>query len=490
MANNIPAYRGLAYVVGIDDYENVTKLKNACNDARAIAKKFRDLNFYVMEDVDICRNAFIKRQKEFCERLQSVSVGVFYFAGHGVESGGVNYLLLKDSLASTPEDIKYNSFPLQDILNNMHASNCNMKIQIFDACRDNPFEGIRGIGSQKLAPINAPKGTLVAYSTSPGETAKDTGMGDNSIYTGALLQHLDVIGLPIEEFFKRVRTTVHNLTKGTQTSWEHTSLIGPFSFNDGMLIQSLNVGYPDEALKWTTWPISSRINKLKEDFLSGTYALQEIALGLFLKNQPQSYAREELFVIGRCIMRAASWNSFACIRFIEGTNLPSFFNGKENPLVDGMLYEIYFDDDGNFNGEHYQSDFLPILLRLCNVENVSCSFEFISQVLQPFSDRLLFIPSPKPIAVNLDVMLEDREMKTMSGGKLTGPTIVSVKCGQRELLNLEGNDFWIYTETKTKIKALREAVCKQYCVPDDFLKVTLSHPEIEEMYIKGGLVTL
>lgn len=484
-----PIYRGLAYIVGINDYDHVTKLKNAVNDAEAMVKKLETLNFYVMHDYDISRDCFISRQQEFCERLQSFSVGLFYFAGHGVECNGINYLLLKDSPAGKKENIIYNTFPLQDILNNMHSSGCRMKIQIFDACRANPFDGYRNYATQRLAPINAPSGTIVAYSTSPGEIAMDKGMGDNSIYTGALLQHMDTVGLPIEEFFKRVRTTVFNLTKGEQTSWEHTSLIDPFSFNNGMLIQSLNVGYPEVALKWNTWPSNSRISSLKTEFLSGTYSRQEMALSQFQKVAPNTYTREELFVLGRCILRAGSWNSFACLGFIEGHRLPNYFNGTENPLVDGMLYEIYFDDEGNLCTENYKVEMLEKLMRQCSSENVSCSFKFINSVLQPFAERIVFMPSDNPVAVNVDVLIEDREQMLWMGETKVLPTVISVKHEQKELLDDQSNEFWMYDMGCTKLKSIGSILCKQYCIPEGFLQITPNNQE-QDVYLKGGLVKL
>lgn len=240
-------HRGLAYVVGINEYQQANKLSNAVYDAKAIAAELKFLGFYVKESYDIDFMNFITEFDKFSKELSNFNVGLFFFAGHGVEFEGKNYLLLTDSSVESKTAIEHSTFDLQSIVNDMHKTGCKMNIQIIDACRNNPYGTGRGIASTNLAPVFAPQGTLIAYSTSPGETAMDGGMGKNSIYTGALLQHLKTKGLQIEDFFKQVRTTVYSLTAGKQTSWEHTSLIGKFCFNAGMLIHSISVGYPDEG---------------------------------------------------------------------------------------------------------------------------------------------------------------------------------------------------------------------------------------------------
>lgn len=127
-------------------------------------------------------------------------------------------------------------------------------------------------------------------------------------------------GLQIEDFFKQVRTTVYSLTGGKQTSWEHTSLIGKFCFNAGMLIHSLSVGYPDEAIKYEKWPANSRISQLKEDFLSGSFDKQRGALRKLKQLNPKDYTREEIFLLGRLVMWSAIENCFDCQSYVENAN--------------------------------------------------------------------------------------------------------------------------------------------------------------------------
>lgn len=289
-------YRGLAYIIGINEYTQTTKLSNAVFDAISMATELKTLGVYVIEAYDIDFMKFVAKFENFRKQLSEFNVGLFYFAGHGVEFEGKNYLLLSDSAIDNKTAIEHSTFDLQSIVKDMHDTGCKMNIQIIDACRNNPYGTNRGVATTNLAPVFAPQGTLIAYSTSPGEMAMDGGMGKNSIYTGALLQHLRTKGLQIEDFFKQVRTTVFSLSNGRQTSWEHTSLIGKFCFNAGMLIHSLSVGYPNNTIKYETWPEKSRISGLKDDLLSGTFDRQSSALQKIKKNGSQKVCKRRIIL--------------------------------------------------------------------------------------------------------------------------------------------------------------------------------------------------
>ena len=135
-------YRGLAYVVGINTYTQTRKLSNAVFDAQSIAAELKALGFYVIESYDIDFMNFIKQFEDFRSELSKFNVGLFYFAGHGVEFEGKNYLLLTDSSVENKTAIEHSTFDLQSIVSDMHKSGCKMNIQIIDACRDNPYEEV------------------------------------------------------------------------------------------------------------------------------------------------------------------------------------------------------------------------------------------------------------------------------------------------------------------------------------------------------------
>ena len=155
----------------------------------------------------------------------------FFYAGHGVQVNGHNYLLPADAKLDTEHDAEYDCVRADRVLAKMEGAGSKTNIVILDACRDNPFtrswrRGTQGAG---LAFMNAPSGSLIAYSTAPGKTALDGG-GRNSPYTAALLQHIDTPNITVLEMFQGVRSTVMTQSDGKQIPWESTSLRGNFYF--------------------------------------------------------------------------------------------------------------------------------------------------------------------------------------------------------------------------------------------------------------------
>src|SRR5665647_694808 len=218
----------LALLIGNAQYINSKdRLINSGNDAEDFGKKLLNLGFIVKKSIDCNEESFDREVQSFGEELKKFDVGLFYFSGHGLQIDGKNYLTSIDTSFVDSVSAKHSSFPLDQVIDYMQQANPIIKILILDACRNNPLPNqYRSIQDNGLAPIHAPKGTIIAFSTSPGETAMDYGSGRNSIYTGSLLNHIDDTNIPIEDFFKRVRTSVFTLSNGKQTSWEHTSLNG------------------------------------------------------------------------------------------------------------------------------------------------------------------------------------------------------------------------------------------------------------------------
>lgn len=487
-------HKGLALVIGINDYDQTTKLDKAVNDATAFKGALEKLNFYVK----FCTDCNIKKWDaivdEFTTELHEFDVGVFYFAGHGVELEGVNYLLAKDTPIDNASGIKRYSMQLQDIITKMHASGCEMNIVIIDACRDNPYGGSRtGIASMRLAPIFAPKGTIIAYSTSPGERAKDGGMGDNSIYTGAILQYIFEEELPVEELFKQVRTTVYALTKGEQTSWEHTSLIGKFSFNSGQLIHSQNLKYSPKVIVDKDFDISDPIiGNIVCDFRSYNYNIQASALARFSTIPLENLNNNQLFVIGRNILQAATGDCWDCINFLKNTTrLASYTKYGENHLLNGILYEIYFNSDGTFRSANWKNRHLNELMKLCKRKEFENSFLFIHGVLQPFAEKLLFIPSSNPQTTAINVLLRKDVYKNewMAEG-IERLFIESVKYENRELLTppTEKSPFSIFLPHIFNNKEeLETYLCEIYAIPNSYINLIFNVKNIDiELQLNQG----
>lgn len=219
----------VALVIGNSAYRGVPELRNPANDANAIAGRLKDMRFAVMPKLDTAKAAMEAAIGEFCESLaKSRGVGLFYFAGHGFQMGWRNYLVPVDAALSKGEDVAKNTVDLTTVLEGLRRAANPMNIVILDACRDNPFGGESRSG-KGLSQVDAPVGTLLAYATSPGNTASD-GDGANGLYTENLLREMRAPDAKIEDVFKRVRLNVRRASAGQQIPWESTSLEDDFYF--------------------------------------------------------------------------------------------------------------------------------------------------------------------------------------------------------------------------------------------------------------------
>ena len=218
----------VALVIGNSDYKTAP-LKNPVNDARAMASALRNLGFEVLTGENVSRKAMLQRLREFRDKLGPDSVGLFYYAGHGIQVKGQNYLIPTDAAVRSEAEIDEESVNLAHLLDRLDEAKNSINIVILDACRDNPFARSFRSASRGLAQVDAPTGTLIAYATAPGRTAAD-GDGANGLYTEEMLRVLRTPGLKVEDVLKRVRAGVVQRTNGVQTPWDASSLIGDFYF--------------------------------------------------------------------------------------------------------------------------------------------------------------------------------------------------------------------------------------------------------------------
>lgn len=220
--------RRFALVVGNSNYE-VGSLKNATSDATDIAQTLAALGFEVTHRENLKKDEMKREIRSFGQRISRGGVGLFYFAGHGLQVKGLNYLVPVDAELRSEEEVEYECVEVGSVIVQMETARNDMNIIILDACRNNPFNRSFRTISRGLAPINAPRDLLIAYATSPNSVASD-GNGRNGIYTQELLRNIRLPNLAIEEVFKRVRISVLDLTQGNQTPWESSSLTKPFYF--------------------------------------------------------------------------------------------------------------------------------------------------------------------------------------------------------------------------------------------------------------------
>ena len=227
----------VALVVGNGGYDprNITRLDNPVNDARLMEATLKSVGFEVVLATDAGQDEMKGAIKAFGRRLREAgrdAVGLFYYAGHGVEAGGNNYLIPLGAEVESATDLQTDTVPAQWVLSRMEDAGNRLNLVILDACRNNPYAGrVRG-GGRGLVRMDAPSGSLIAYSAAPGKEADD-GEGENSPYTLALAGALVEPGLKVEDVFKRVRARVEEETgrkARKQTPWEHSSLKGDFYF--------------------------------------------------------------------------------------------------------------------------------------------------------------------------------------------------------------------------------------------------------------------
>lgn len=224
------AKKRIALVVGNSGYQAGSRLQNPENDARAITQKLTGLGFDVIERIDASQGELRAAVAQFGSSVQNqdLEVALFYYAGHGMQIAGKNYLLPVDISPQTESELKVLAVSADDILDQMASADENSQrtnIMILDACRDNPLSRTwtRSSGGKGLAGMSAPPGTLITFSTKPGYTALD-GEGKNSPYTSELLKALDVPGLRLEDIFRTVRVRVMELTNRQQIPMENSLL--------------------------------------------------------------------------------------------------------------------------------------------------------------------------------------------------------------------------------------------------------------------------
>ncbi len=229
--------RRVALVIGNGAYLHTTALPNAPNDGRAIATKLRALDFEVLEGIDLDRRNTEELIQQFARRLRGADVGLFFYAGHGLQVNGSNYIVPVDAMLEDESDLDFEAVRLDIVLAQLERQP-RTNIVLMDACRDNPLARTlsRSMGASRsaaigrgLARIDGSIGTLIAYATEPDNVALD-GDGANSPFTEALLAHIDTPGLEVRQMLTRVRQQVIAATDRQQVPWDHSSLTGDFFF--------------------------------------------------------------------------------------------------------------------------------------------------------------------------------------------------------------------------------------------------------------------
>lgn len=243
--------RRVALVIGNGAYAD-SPLKNPVNDARAMATSLRELGFEVIVREDANLQQMDDAVREFGRRLERAHAGLFYYAGHGMQIKGRNFLIPVGARFEHEDEVAYRSLDAGQVLDKMDSARTQVNLMILDACRTNPFHAVFRSKRQGLAEMDAPAGTLIAFATAPGAVALD-GTGSNGVYTKHLLLQMKQPGQPVEQVFKRVRIGVVEETRERQIPWESSSLRDDFQFRPGAAPAPAPVAVTEAALELAFW---------------------------------------------------------------------------------------------------------------------------------------------------------------------------------------------------------------------------------------------
>ena len=254
--DTLVAERRIALVIGNSAYQTLRlQLDNPEKDARDIASALAAAGFQITVETNVRRRELYRLIDAFGEKIAATpdTVGLFYYAGHGIQRDGRNYLIPIDADLTSEAELEAEAVDTGKVLRAMDAAQNPLNIVILDACRDNPLPRKARSLIRGLARMEAPRGTFIAYAAAPGQTAADGDKGGNGVFTGALIKQLVEPGLPIEEVFKRVIRAVSQRTGGRQVPWMESSLQGDFYFIRPMPVVAPPPIPPDpELVFWQT----------------------------------------------------------------------------------------------------------------------------------------------------------------------------------------------------------------------------------------------
>jgi len=369
--NSSGAEPRIALVIGNSAYAEGA-LANPVNDARDMATTLRQFGFEVLSGGDLNRRQMEDLIREFGRKIRKGGIGMFYFAGHGFQVNGANYLIPIGAVINGEAEVRYEAVDAGFVLAQMEEARNRLNIVVLDACRNNPFARSFRSQSGGLASIDAPVGTLIAYATAPGRTASDGG-GSNGLYTKELLAAMRVPDLKLEDVFKRVRTEVRRQSNNQQIPWEASSIEGDFYFSSPGVrpgpganskntsltpVITLPSGVPPGALRsasFTTASVDSngRVTKREagpaqfyEIDLGGGVKMEMVAVpgGRFQMGSPaneqrrfddetQHWVRVSDFWIGRYEVTQAQWKAVMGSLPPERSRPLSKFIGDDLPVV-------------------------------------------------------------------------------------------------------------------------------------------------------------
>jgi len=394
----------LTLVIGNNEYYEGAKLTNAVSDATGMAQIFERLGYDIIFKTNCVANDYTELLAEFEKRINEYDASIFYFAGHGFEVDGENYLAATDCQITSGNKYHYGQtcIRLSEILSILKKNSQKVNIVIIDACRKS-FDRSGAIG---FSPIQAPKGTLLAFSTSPNEGASDHGFEGHSVFTGAILRFIGRERLSVEELFKKVRKTVFSLTEGKQTTWEHTSLIGDYYFNTGQLVYSISIPYDENVVKDANYNNNTdEFGKLILKIKSYNWDIQNPAINKILIIPTKNLDKNQQFILGRNLLQAsgAAFSAEAFMNEIQN-NIGKYTINNENHVLNGILFEIYFNSHADFRKDKTKKHHFDKIIALRKIPEFKNSFIFIRQILESTQFPLIYIPKEEDEYIDIEIV--------------------------------------------------------------------------------------
>ena len=471
-----------ALIIGNNNYKILGKLDFAIEDAKEVANKLEGLGFEADLKLDLDSEHLADAIIDFTNKLDQYDVALLYYAGHGFQVNGENVLAPIDlDINVDPKLVKRNAFSISELMEYLSAYPQIAKVVILDACRS--IVGHRGMGD--YAPISAPPGAIIAFATSPGQASLENNILRHGRYTECLLRYMDLPRVPIETVFKKVRQELASVTGGAQISWEHTSLISDLFLNPDTIYE--NTGYSTEAYEDARYIIfiDGFIKEIVEDLKSHTWPIQERGINKVEKINYKDVSSNDLFVLGRNIYQAADGNCFAVQNFIDRFDgAESIPNAAKLHILNGMLYEIYFDSSNRFR-EEFKLGYFDAVLKCCEKQAYYASKEFISSQLYKQKDVLLYYPGQNEL-LELCVFLE----KNNDGVLLND---IAYK-GRSVLYFWNGEEYTGELGTyPCRIGRFERMIAESLAAPTDYLRIKYMGAEISresEILIAFGKIKL
>ena len=478
----------IALLVGNNNYKNLGKLKCCINDVLELEKSLKKMGFetIVLKDVESSKLADAVSQVVDFINKEKINDFLFYFAGHGFQMNQKNYLACIDTVDVfgktnfSEGQILYCTYNLDFLFNELEKAKCGFKIVILDACRT-IVDNVRGNMSSTFAPIDAPIGTIVEFSTSPGQSSLED--EEHGYFTKALLKNIDSRNIPVEQLFKNVRKSLYEMTNGKQISWEHTSLLGDFIFNSTFIMNS-NFEYSKDVLgdiESYEAVRGSKANEIIQGLLTFDFYKQNPAIDMIDNQTLSTFDKNDLFALGRLLVYALYNNVFSANKFISNLSV-KFSNYREDissHILNGILYGFYYNSKGEYWNRILNNQYISNVLSLLNqYEN---SIGFIQKILYNESkNHVLYIPGverPFVFDIYLDIseygfyiskMLVDGKMIDLNADDMYGCPIpldeseIKKIIKKNTLINIKDIKINLYNDTDVEINSESKICLSEY----------------------------